>query len=150
MSSLVQPSNLNELTERGLERVKFSSQHTTFTIETVLCDLVPCLGQRHELHFAIRFRPSIRKKQQGNRTIHCHKHTLRLKALEWGRTCIAVTNSANPRYPWRLESAIAHTFARKSTNSEASLSIHQREPEAKPARRRKVRRSRRAAPRSPA
>ena len=43
-----------------------------------------------------------------------------------------MTNSANPRYPCRLESAIAHTFARKSTNRETSVAVHQRQPEAKP------------------
>ena len=32
------------------------------------------------------------------------------KGRETGHTCIAMMNSLNPRYPWRLESAIAQTF----------------------------------------
>jgi hypothetical protein len=69
--------------------------------------------------------------QQRNRSIHYQKQTQGLMPKECGRTCIAVTNSANPRYPCRLESAIAHTFARKSTNRETSVAVHQRQPETK-------------------
>lgn len=93
---------LHQYLKLNMHNRNWKNEHEiTLSFKDIRVKFVSCLGQWNQLFM----QKKLSSKSNFSNQIGIHKLIRSLKC----RTCIAVTNSAKPKNPWRLESARAQS-----------------------------------------